>query len=309
MALVEPIGGGKLKDRILTILSIDYPLSAKKIFNRLKNDFQISITYQAVYKAIREMVESNILLSENKEYKISLEWLNQLENFSEKIKKTYSEKPLLIRGVKVISFDLDGCLSDNTFDEMVWRTKIPQIYAKERKMSFEKAFEEVTSEYKRLWGKVSGWRDVEFWFKHFHFKATWQETVEDLKRHIKRYGDVLPVLSELKKHFSLIIISHADRKFLKLKLQVNNLEHFIDKSFSTTSDFNEYHKTTEVFLTVCKKMKITPGQMIHIGDSFEYDYKIPSSLGIRSFLIDRVGTEKADYIVRDLFEFKDKILK
>lgn len=305
----EVLGGGKLKDRIVSILSLHHPLTAKLLFNRLKNDFQISITYQGVHKALTEMVREGILLKDARTYEISTDWLNRLSDFRDKVVENYNKDMDNFSKIKVISFDMDGCLSDNSFDELVWRTEIPTIYAKEKTIPFTQAFEEVTKEYKRLWGKVDGWRDPEFWFKHFGFKTSWSSMVEHLKPKITQYGDVLPILKELKKRYRLIIISHADRKFLDLKLESNHLGDYFDRTYSTPNDFHEYKKNKEIFLKVCKDLSIDPKEMIHIGDSPEYDFKVPTSAGIKSFVIDRIGTEKKDNVVRDMYEFRDKILR
>ncbi len=301
----EILGGGKLKDKVITLLSLQHPLSAKQVFNRLKQNFDLSVTYQAVHKALKEMVVSQVLVQKEKEYEISLSWLNKINDFSEHTKREYLS---IHSKIKVISFDLDGCLSDNAFDEIVWRTEIPKLYASERNISFEQAFLEVTAEYKRLWGKVEGWRDVTFWFKHFEFKTSWEELAKNVKKHINHYGDVIPVLKELQKQFTLIIISHADRRFLDLKLDSDNLRSFFTKTYSTISDFKEYKKNKELFLAVCKEMEITPEEIIHLGDSVEYDYTVPTSAGIQSFIIDRVSIEKKENVVSDLYEFKEKIM-
>ena len=233
MGLIEILGSGKLKERIIDILSIEHPLSASKIYKKLQANYQISVSYQAIHKTLQELAQENILVLKEMEYEISPDWLNNLNKFNDKMKCAYKNESIISGQIKVISFDLDGCLADNAFDELVWRTEIPKIYAKEHNISFEKAFEEVTAEYKRLWGKVEGWRDVEFWFKHFKFNTTWQDAINEVKHHIKKYGDVIPVLEELKKSFKIIIVSHADRKFLDLKMEISGIAKYIDHSFST----------------------------------------------------------------------------
>ena len=308
MSNFEILGGSKLKERIIDVLSIEYPLSTTKICKKLQANFDLSVTYQAVNKNLHEMVQTNILILQNKEYKLNSEWIKNLNKFTEKIKDSYKLNKIIENSIKVISFDLDGCLTNNAFDELIWRTEIPKIYAKEHNISFDQAFNEVTAEYKRLWGKVEGWRDVEFWFKHFNFKTTWQKSINEIKHHIKQYGDVIPVLEKLSKNFKIIIISHADRKFLDIKMDVSGISKYIDVSFSTISDFNEYKKNEYVFNQVCQKFGIKINEIVHIGDSSEYDYNIPKKMGLKSYLIDRIGTEQHDDVVRDLFEFKERIL-
>jgi len=55
-------------------------------------------------------------------------------------------------------------------------------------------------------------------------------------------------------------------------------------------------------------LNILPEEIIHLGDSVEYDYTVPTSAGIQSFIIDRVSIEKKENVVSDLYEFKERIL-
>ncbi|MFC1775005.1 HAD family hydrolase [Nanoarchaeota archaeon] len=302
----DPLGGGKLRNKIISILSVDYPLSARRLFYRLKKDFGISVTYQAVHKALCKMCEEEILIFEDKLYRISLDWIDRLEIFTETVRKTHAKKSVS-KQVKVISFDLEGSLFDSTFDELVWRTQIPRAYARQFNMSFEDAFDNVTGEYRRLRGKVLKWRDPKFWCKHFGLERGWRSVILPAKRMAKPYGDVVPVLKELKKDFSLVIVTHADRRFLDLKLKWNNLDKYFDRTFSVISDFKEFKKRRNIYLEVCKKLNVEPKEMIHVGDDMWDDYKIPMSVGVRSFLMDRSAKAKAADSVVDLIELRDKL--
>ena len=46
--------------------------------------------------------------------------------------------------------------------------------------------------------------------------------------------------------------------------------------------------------------------MVHVGDDYEHDFAIPASVGIRSFLINRSGKLKEDYVVNNLYDFEGK---
>jgi len=208
--------------------------------------------------------------------------------------------------IKVISFDLDDTLSDSQFDELIWRTELPKAYAKEKGMSFEQAYTEVTTEYKNLWGKAQGnWRDASFWLKHFGLKTTWEDLLTMVHHEIKHFDDVIPVLDELSKKFKLVIISNAERKFLDAKIKVNHLGGFFAKTYSAASDFNKKKKDAEIFQQVLKDFKIKPDELIHIGDDEEYDVKEPAKIGVKAYLLCRKGDKKADFC--DLEEFKQHV--
>lgn len=208
--------------------------------------------------------------------------------------------------IKVISFDLDDTLSDSNFDELIWRTEIPQAFAKEKNLSFEEAYKAVTTEYKNLWVKAQGnWRDASFWLEHFGLKTTWEDLVNAVHKEIKHFGDVDEVLTELSKKFTLVIVSNAERKFINAKIKCGNLDKFFKKIYSAASDFNKKKKDAEVFQKVLSDFNIKPEEMIHIGDDEEYDVKVPKTVGMQAFLLCRKGDKLADF--RDLREFKKKL--
>jgi len=209
--------------------------------------------------------------------------------------------------IKVISFDLDDTLSDSKFDELIWRTEIPKAYAKEKGMTFEQAYKEVTTEYKNLWGKAAGnWRDASFWLTHFGLKTTWEDLLSAVHHEIKHFDDVVPVLDELSKKFKLIIVSNAERKFIDAKLKLNHIGKFFSKVYSAPSDFNLKKKEAQVFRKVCEDFNIKPEELIHIGDDEKYDVEVPKSVGIKAFLLCRKGDKKSDF--KDMHAFQKTIL-
>jgi putative hydrolase of the HAD superfamily len=209
--------------------------------------------------------------------------------------------------IKAISFDLDGCLSDDTFDEQIWRQEIPRIYAEEKKLSFEAAYKQVTEEYSRLFRqKELRWRDIAFWFEHFKLKTDWRHVVDALKHKIFLYGDVVPVLKQLKGRYKLVVLSTANHNFLDLKLDTLKLRGYFDHVFST-EDFGEMKKSKEVFQNVLKKLSLNKEELVHIGDSISADYETPKTIGIKSFHLDRSGKEHSEHACRTLYEFTEKV--
>ncbi len=86
MAIGSLFGGSSTKEKIIEILSKNWPLSAKKIYNQLLKEYHLSITYQATHKALKELFENNILEKRKDGYLLNKEWAEKLESFSEKIK-------------------------------------------------------------------------------------------------------------------------------------------------------------------------------------------------------------------------------
>ena len=68
-------------------------------------------------------------------------------------------------------------------------------------------------------------------------------------------------------------------------------------------------KVTDFYQMICQKLNINPVEMIHIGDHEEFDYRIPQSLGIKSFYLNRKKTSQGEFIVYNLKEFEKRIIK
>jgi hypothetical protein len=77
------------KDRIVNILSYDWPLNVKRIYFFLKKRYGCKTTYQAVYKAVKEMLTNQILEKTKEGYKLNLGWVKDVHNQTEIIRVNY----------------------------------------------------------------------------------------------------------------------------------------------------------------------------------------------------------------------------
>lgn len=94
-------GTNPTKETIVELLSQEWPLNAKKIYHRLVRKHSISITYQAVHKALTELKEKNIIEKTKEGYKINKSWIKDLGDFSQKLEEEL-ESPNQKREIKTI---------------------------------------------------------------------------------------------------------------------------------------------------------------------------------------------------------------
>ena len=87
-----PTKDSSTKKLIIEILSSEPPLSLNIICNQLRKRYGINLTYQAVHKAIKELTDEGILQKEKKDYKLSIDWINEIEKYSKKLKESYLKK-------------------------------------------------------------------------------------------------------------------------------------------------------------------------------------------------------------------------
>ena len=94
--------GASVKDYIISILSADWPLTAKKLHAAIKKRFGRNVTYQAVYKAVKELQDEGVLRQNSEGYEVSEDWIKKLHTFTEIVQSNYftKQKTTAIEGLK-----------------------------------------------------------------------------------------------------------------------------------------------------------------------------------------------------------------
>lgn len=88
------LNGRTTKSAILGILAAEWPLSMKKIYFCLKKESGREMTYQAVYKAVRELLGEGALFRQGNQYMISPVWVEKSAAFIENLAEAYEKKDL-----------------------------------------------------------------------------------------------------------------------------------------------------------------------------------------------------------------------
>ncbi len=209
--------------------------------------------------------------------------------------------------VKIISFDMDGTLIDPEFTDWVWSHGIPTLYAKKEGIGFLEAKSMVEEEYRKVGEGAIEWYDIKYWLNFFGLNPDWKALMEPYIDKIKVYSDVNHVLDRLKERNSLILTSNAGKEFIDIELRATGIGKYFDRIFSATSDFGQVKKTIHFYQTVCEILKVSPGEIVHVGDHYEFDYLVPRSLGIHAFYLDRSGKQKGEFILSNLKELERKV--
>ncbi len=207
--------------------------------------------------------------------------------------------------LKIISFDLDGTLVKNTYADSVWLEGFPKLYAKEKRITEKQAKELLYKEYNKVGKERKEWYDIDWWFKKFKLKEDWKKLLESYRDAIEIYPETKKIIRYLSKRYELIIISNAKREFIDIQLEEIKLKSYFNYIFSSLSDFCTVKKIPDVFKQICKKLKVLPHEMIHIGDNKEFDFLSPQKIGIKSYYLNREKTEQGPYIIYTLSSIKD----
>ncbi len=208
---------------------------------------------------------------------------------------------------KVISFDMDGTLVAPEFTDWVWGHGIPTLYAEKTGLPFGEAKDFVVKEYLKVGEGAIEWYDITYWFRFFQLGANWKEMMERYTDKIKVYPDVHPLLERLRDHYPLVLTSNAGREFIHMEMEATGLDKYFDRIFSATSDFGEVKKTAGFYEKICRILDASPPEIVHVGDHYEFDYVVPSSLGIHAFYLSRSDEQGGEFVISDLRELEKRL--
>ncbi|MFT4261124.1 MAG: HAD family hydrolase [Candidatus Woesearchaeota archaeon] len=204
--------------------------------------------------------------------------------------------------IKIVSFDLDGTLATEDFDNILWNEEIPYIYSKTNNISLEEAKKHVFSEYyKALYiDKIKDWTSLNYWSDRLNINS--ELIYEDMKNKVKVYKEVIDVLDYLSKKYELIVITNASYEFMKFKLSLEDLESYFKKTFSAPKISKSSKKDLFMYKTILDELNISSKEIVHIGDSAYFDKQIPEQIGIKCYFLDR-DNNQGD--ISSLEELKD----
>jgi len=254
--LPEPGKKKRVKDMIIDILAFEWPLSLSQIYNRIKKNYSHSVTCQATYKAITELLDAGVLIKENKLYSINADWIDKLKEFCLHIQKNHSEEEKLPLIEGVLKAKTDNNVTVLTFNST---------------LEMDKMWMRIKKEYYKNLDKE---KDVTFWEgAHCWWLLIYPESEHEELNRLKEKGV---------RHF---FINHGDKnldKHAKKFYEHANIEFKIDKG-PVECDIGVFGDTImQVYL---------PKEIKHKIERIYEDYKSASEINIPEF-IDNVLKKK-----------------
>jgi hypothetical protein len=100
-------GSKNTKGRILQALVKEWPLSMKKMFSSVRKDSEKSVTYQAVYKSVKELLSEGVLSKQEEGYLISPVWVEKSSQFISRLSEAY-EKDNLSKSTRIQELNFES---------------------------------------------------------------------------------------------------------------------------------------------------------------------------------------------------------
>jgi len=205
--------------------------------------------------------------------------------------------------VKIVSFDVEGTLVTPDFSYAVWFEAIPERYAEKNGLDIKRAREAVEQEYHKVGDQRLEWYDIGYWFD----KLGLGSPVVVMKRcesSVRYYPEVKEVLGSLGKKYRLIVASGSSGDFLHHLLK--DIRPHFWRVHSSITDYKQL-KTTEFYTRICREMGVEPGQVVHVGDNWQFDVVAPGEIGINSVHLDREKKTGNRNSIASLAELKNRL--
>ncbi len=205
---------------------------------------------------------------------------------------------------KTVSFDVDGTLVKPEFNDLIWHQVVPELYARKNEVQIKEAKRFVEEEYDKIGEYDLRWYSLAFWLDYLRLDVKENEILGKNAGKVSLYADVLSTLEKLSKNYQLVIASCMANDFIDVKLRKRNIRKYFKRVFSAVSA-GLTKKEETFYLALCSSLAIEPGELVHIGDHWQFDYLVPRRIGIRAFYLDRnSGKQKAKLDgVRSLHDF------
>lgn len=120
-------GKMNVKEAILDLLANEWPLTIKQINRRLGKKYGLQVTYQAVYKTIKQLLSQEMLLQKKDAYELSLSWIQKQKRKIEALETNYLTKTGLFSKNKT-SFQFETLYDFfNFIVDAIYRRRFAQI--------------------------------------------------------------------------------------------------------------------------------------------------------------------------------------
>lgn len=210
---------------------------------------------------------------------------------------------------KLVSFDLDGTITDMSFANSVWLEGMPRRYAAVNGISLEAAKHKVAAEYSKVGEERLEWYDLSYWIRKVCLDITPKEMINPFLDQIRVFPEVINGLEIIKDEgFRLIVLTNARREFADVELQTTQINRYFEHVFSATSDFGLIKNTAAAYLKTCDICNVSPREVVHVGDDKFFDFEVPKKIGITAFYLDRASKSRNENVLHSLTELIDKIL-
>ncbi len=179
--------------------------------------------------------------------------------------------------IKLISFDLQGTISNSNFSDTFWLKILPEKYAKHYNIGIQEAKDNLKIFFNEVGKYDFKYYDEKYWENLLNFNTKYElEKIDKPKLDLK----ILDFISKSK--IPCVIFSTTTHTFIDFEL--GEYQALFKTCISTLEDFHIAGKPAIAFKKLATMFKMDPQEILHIGDNWEMDIKNPQTAGCKTLL-------------------------
>lgn len=192
------------------------------------------------------------------------------------------------QNIQTILLDMDGTLLDLHYDDHFWQHHLPTEYARLNNMTLSEAKAELVPKFRSMEGKLE-WYCTDYWSEELQLNIP--ELKAEVAHLIAIHDGVIDFLHEARRqNKSVLLVTNAHPKVLKLKMHHTQLENLFNQIFSS-HEFGLPKEDTEFWHRLVDKHFFDPDRTLFIDDSTPV-LKSAQKYGIRYLLsIEKPSTQ------------------
>ena len=204
-----------------------------------------------------------------------------------------------MKQIELISFDAEGTVVTPDFSQAIWHEAIPALYAQKQGFDLAQAKRRIADEYSRIGDQRLEWYDIEYWFSYLGLCSS-ESMIQGCLDKIGYYPEVTEVLSSLASEYNLIVASGTPLELLNCLLR--DIKPYFVRIFSSVSHYRQL-KNPDFYTKICEEMSVKPSRVIHVGDSWQFDFLNARQAGMNALYLDRSGRDHQESL-SDLSQLK-----
>ncbi len=194
--------------------------------------------------------------------------------------------------IKIISFDLQGTLSDSSYSDEFWQELLPLMYSESKVISKEEAKKELQTKFASFGKYDSRYYSVKYWLDELNINSTGKKynfnyIQRKLKHKPKVFQDMLELIKKLKNinnRVKIIIITSTTKEFINIELGKHKKLFY--KIYSSLDNFNIPGKTPKLYAQIANELQVMPSEILHVGDDYLMDIENAKKAGLKIQFID-----------------------
>lgn len=145
----------------------------------------------------------------------------------------FADTENMLESYQTLMLDMDGTLLDLAYDNFMWLTLVPSVYAKHHRLPDDEARRELFRVYKELEGTLD-------WYCLDHWSERLDIDVMSLHREHRQKIDYLPGAKRFLEnvaasHVRVLLVTNSHQDTLSLKAEVTGLDVYFDQMYSSHS--------------------------------------------------------------------------